>query len=82
MTIAEWLIWRREVAIDSKKFVFDLTAMISSAQVTSTTLEAPQELILNVDKKQLLKDGEQIETTLSELDGKLSLFNATTTISV
>lgn len=40
----------------------------------------PPEVVVNVDEKQLLVDREKLETVLGELDGKLSLFNATTVI--
>ena len=43
---------------------------------------APLQVVVNLDEKKLIEEREQIETILGELDGKLSLFNATTTIEV
>lgn len=42
----------------------------------------PPQMVINIDEKALLSEQEDIETVLGELDGKLSLFNATTTIEV
>lgn len=42
----------------------------------------PPEVVVNVDERGLLVEQEQMEQTLGELDGKLSLFNATTVIDV
>jgi hypothetical protein len=39
-------------------------------------------LVVNVDEKALLAESEQIETILGDLDGKLSLFNATNVIEI
>ncbi len=41
----------------------------------------PADCVINVDEKQLLVDQETLEQTLGDLDGKLSLFNATTLIA-
>lgn len=40
----------------------------------------PPEVIVNVDERALIADQENLETMLGDLDGKLSLFNATTVI--
>jgi hypothetical protein len=42
--------------------------------------DAPPQLIINIDERKLIQDIEEIEETLGTLDGKLSLFNATTVI--
>jgi hypothetical protein len=42
----------------------------------------PADCVINVDEKQLLVDQETLEQVIGDLDGKLSLFNATTVISV
>lgn len=43
---------------------------------------APPAMVVNVDEKNLLGQQEGLETILGELDGKLSLLNATTTVTV
>lgn len=42
----------------------------------------PPQLIVHMDEKGLVDQQEQLEQVLGDLDGKLSLFNATTTIEV
>lgn len=42
----------------------------------------PPEVVVCVDEKQLIDEQEQLEKQLGDLDGKLSLFNATTVIDV
>lgn len=42
----------------------------------------PPEIVVNVDERALIAEQETLEQTLGDLDGKLSLFNATTTIDV
>lgn len=42
----------------------------------------PPEVIVNVDEKKLMAEQEELEKLLGDLDGKLSLFNATTVVSI
>ncbi len=42
----------------------------------------PIEILLHLDEKELLAQQEGLEKTLGDLDGKLSLLNATTVIDV
>lgn len=44
--------------------------------------EKQPDLIVNVDEGELSKELEDLENTLGTLDGRLSLFNATTTLSL
>jgi hypothetical protein len=96
LTVAEWLIWRREISEGLKGFLNNLTAALNAvrtkiqqqggkvvaniAQVSSLDSSAPPELIVNIDEKGLIAERENLEITLGELDGKLSLFNATEVI--
>lgn len=52
------------------------------AQVNIDDPNAPPEVAIFIDEAGLLQQGEEIETVLGTLDGKLSLFNATTTITL
>jgi hypothetical protein len=56
----------------------------AAAASASVNLEpnAPVEVVVTVDEMANLKEIEHMETVLGELDGKLSLFNATTVIDV
>jgi hypothetical protein len=40
----------------------------------------PPQMVVNIDERKLIQELEEIEDTLGTLDGKLSLFNATTVI--
>jgi hypothetical protein len=42
----------------------------------------PPQIIINIDERELIRQQEELEETLGTLDGKLSLFNATTVIDV
>lgn len=91
-TVAEWLTWRREVSQGTKNF---LTAMVNgirqvrsevqkkgSRTVESDAAAAPGDVVVHVDEKTLLEQQESMEQLLGDLDGKLSLLNATTVIDV
>jgi hypothetical protein len=44
--------------------------------------QGPPEVVVNVDEQALLAEQEELETILGTLDGKLSLFNASTIVEV
>jgi len=55
----------------------------AAAQATVTTGEKqPIEILIHLDEKTLLEEQEGLEKVLGDLDGKLSLLNATTVIEV
>lgn len=93
-SVSDWLTWRREVSNGEKYFVDALLAGIrklregvqkQGGRTSSLAVESNSDvinIIVNVDEQSLIKEQESIETCLSELDGKLSLFNAVTTIEV
>lgn len=97
-SIAEWLTWRREVSTGQQQFLTLLingirnvraqvqkeggrVLALASAEI-NTDPKAPPDVVVNVDEKLLLESQENLEQTLGELDGKLSLLNATITINV
>lgn len=85
-TIADWIIWRREIATERKRFLEGLYSRVQSArtQATQKGIQVVEsdgqasgaELIVNVDEKVLADEIEKIEEILSTLDGQLSLKNA------
>lgn len=91
-TIAEWLIWRREIAPGQERFLNALTARLANArnQVSGqkyqwgkeTTQDKPADIVVNIDETQLNKDKEKIKSILGQLDGQLSLKNATIVLEV
>jgi hypothetical protein len=58
-----------------------VTQAVMSQQV-NLEKDAPVEAVVSVDEMANLKEMEHMELVLGELDGKLSLFNATTTIDL
>lgn len=97
-SVAEWLTWRREVAAGQKQFLQQIFSTIqqtrtalqqkggkivamASAQV-SFDKDAPIEALVAVDEQETIQMIEGMENVLGILDGRLSLFNATTTIDV
>lgn len=53
-----------------------------NATAVVKTGEAPAEVLIHVNEKELLEEQENLEKVLGDLDGKLSLLNATTVIEV
>lgn len=90
-TLAEWLTWRRELAPNQQTFLGairnTLAKLRKDAQAKGMTVgigagvqvgqDNPQNIIVNLDERKLAEDTERIETILGELDGQLSLKNAT-----
>ena len=92
-TVSEWLTWRRDVAPGRQKWLAQLRNALGqirqqAQRANATVVQAsasvgenkPTDFIINIDERKLAADIEQIEDTLGQLDGKLSLLNATTTI--
>lgn len=90
-SMAEWLVWRREVAPERRKFLQALSQLIATQRREaqrrgSTVVSGAQEakstdIVVNINEKALMDEIEQMETVLGALDGQLSLKNATLTIS-
>jgi len=93
-TVFELLTWRREVSEAQKNFVTGMRMGISSLRekmmkdgkrVVGSDGEAETnrgDAVISVNEKELIEESEKIETVLGELDGKLSLLNATTIVDV
>lgn len=89
-TIAEWIIWRREIAPHSRSFLNNLNQNIQSVRQQAAqkgmtvTHEAdnPTEVTIFLDEKALAAEIEGLEAILGELDGQLSLKNATILIEI
>lgn len=90
-SIADWLVWRREVAPGQKQMLADFATGIRTiraeaqrkgmAIVTTGDLASkPTDLILHIDEKLLADQIEELESVLGGLDGQLSLRNATTMV--
>lgn len=85
-TIADWLIWAREVAPYQTTFLNEVSALISDvrqeamrrgAAVSLAEGQRPQDFIVNIDEQKLAESIEELEEIKGTLDGQLSLKNAT-----
>ena len=89
-SIAEWLIWRREIAKNRKSFLESMLSTIQAARsaaaqknirvVDFDSKAGDVDVIVNIDEKALADDIENLETITSTLDGQLSQKNATVNI--
>jgi hypothetical protein len=92
-SIQEWLTWRREIVGGKKVFFDQVASAIGDARkqaqqrgvgvvTPGQAVVNPGDVIIHLSEIELAKDRETIETVLGELDGQLSLRNATTAIDV
>jgi hypothetical protein len=91
-TVTAWLNWRRDVSAEQKGLLTQLATGIARARqqnaakggrtTDDASTAAPGDLIVTISERQLAEDSERMEAILGELDGKLSLINATVTIDV
>lgn len=90
-SVQEWLNWRREVSNGQKTFLQNLRRGIENARkdVQSKGMKLKEgsdgektDVLVALNEKELNDDIERLDLVLGELDGKLSLNNATTTIDV
>lgn len=88
-TIADWLVWRRDIAPGEQAFLKAVANGIN--QQRSEALKRgqnlapgdqakPGDVVVNINEQELAKESEELEATLGTLDGQLSLKNATVTI--
>lgn len=93
-SIADWLTYRREVADKRQDLLGNITtALVNTRAIAArqggTVINvnanpqppAGNDVIVNVDEGKLSKEIEDIETILGQLDGQLSLKNATTLLT-
>ena len=90
-SIADWLVWRREVAPKIQEGLARMQASIQRMRnearqkgvgVSLVETGRLDDVVVNLDEKELAEEAEELETTLGTLDGLLSLKNAVTTINV
>lgn len=92
MTIADWLVWRREIAPIRETFLYGLRQRLLACRDavrkqnvnwgSNPAPEKPIDIIVNIDESKLSKDLEEIKDILGQLDGQLSLKNATVMIAI
>lgn len=88
MTIADWLVWRRDIAPSRERFLKDLRMKLTQSRDMINRQFMPDvngtkiNLVVNIDEGQLNKQIEEMEKIAGELDGQLSLKNATVMVEV
>ena len=93
-SIEEWLIWKREVAPHYADFLKKIRAALTQAhneanrqrvfagRMEREAQEKPTDVVVNINEQDFAKQVEGLEDTLGQLDGQLSLKNATININV
>ena len=96
-TINEWLVWRREVAPGQEAFMTKLMQLLGGLQKEAQQRGArmvgagaavavgdsqPTDIIVNIDERKLSENREKLQNVLGQLDGQLSLKNATLTLDI
>jgi hypothetical protein len=91
-SMADWLSWRKEAAPHLQSLLEGLMSAVgqlktqtrrAGARIVSEGASAsPEDIILHLSETGLAKEVEDLQKTLGDLDGKLSLINATTTIEI
>lgn len=86
-SIADWLVWRREVSSKRGQFLNRLRLNLAAARdaVKSGRVSygagqqptSPADLIVNINEQELNREHEKLQNILGQLDGQLSLKNAT-----
>jgi len=88
-SVSAWLNWRREISQGAKGFLNGLVnglnqvrqqALKQGLNLTDKETGQAGDIVVALNERQLAKEVEMMEQTLGDLDGKLSLLNATTTI--
>lgn len=89
-SIADWLVWRRDVAPQRQSFLTQLRGGIErhrqdmlkqGRQVTTADSAKPNDVVVHLDEVRMAQDAEELEAALETLDGQLSLKNATVTVA-
>lgn len=90
-TISGWILWRRDVAPSRERFITQLRTKLTQARdqlrtqpmyATKEQTDKPLDMVVNLDEQALNKEAEQLKNILGQLDGQLSLKNATVEIKI
>ena len=92
-TISEWLYWRRDIAPGQQAFLNTLFKHITGNRDKARTqginvvagdkeTSSPTDIVVNLNEEELQKEIERMEVILGNLDGQLSLKNATIFVDI
>lgn len=92
-SVADWLTWRREIAPNKQRYLGNLMGQLNDTRkqaqskgynvlsnVTSADAK-PTDILVNIDEKKLSSEIEKMANILGQLDGQLSLKNATVMVA-
>jgi hypothetical protein len=90
MSVAEWLIWKREVLPIRKNLLAAMSTQVKQAMSSTPTVrtsrpgvetqDVQSKYVFNVSDKWIAEEIQKLDTIEERLDGQLSLFNATTDV--
>lgn len=92
-TVADWLVWRRDVAPGQQAFLTQLWQTIEATRrdaqsrgytvvENGASVTRPGDIVVNIDVAALSREAENLVEVLGNLDGQLSLKNATVQVEV
>jgi hypothetical protein len=85
-SIEEWLVWRRDVVPTYRQMLTAIRASLQQAHQAqmrqhlvnrNIEVEKAADVVVNIDEQEFAKEVELLEDTLGQLDGQLSMKNAT-----
>lgn len=81
-SMAEWLVWRRDVVPKERLFLTEIKQAVNRVRHDMLRTRSSREIVVNLDEQALSDAIEHLERTLGELDGQLSLKNATVMVEI
>lgn len=89
-SIADWIVWRREVSPIREKFLYDLRSTLTSVRdnlrrqgfTPNATTDKPSDIVVSINEIDLAAESEKMSNILGQLDGQLSLKNATVMLDI
>lgn len=90
-SIADWIVWRREVMPGTKRELDQLAASVDNLRkqalqrggaVKQESSDNQADIVLHISETELLAERDRLDKILGTLDGQLSLKNATTFVEV
>lgn len=81
MSVAEWIIWKREVYPVQQAFLNSMLANLRRVSSTPRKVDEP-DIIYHVSEQKVIKTLERLQNQFEKLDGLLSLNNATVTVEL
>ncbi len=81
MTVAEWIVWKREVHPIMYSFLSQAQGIVRKQSSTPRKLDEP-DVVYHMSEQDILRKLETLQAMYEKLDGLLSLNNATATVEL